>query len=95
MSKERQHVDYVLSLAKTCKSWGGPCCSVEELRDVLKKNGNIDKKIIKAELSFYVHTHKVGRANRPELFRLINIDMATQLENLSILLSNDDNSANK
>jgi hypothetical protein len=55
-----------------------------ELRDVLKKNGDIDKKIIKAELSFYVHTHTGDRATRPELFRLINIDMATQLENLSM-----------
>ena len=66
LSKKKQHVDYVLSLAKTCKSWGGPCCSVEELREVLKKNGDIDKKIVKAELSFYVHTHKADRANRPE-----------------------------
>ena len=93
LSKKRQHVDYVLSLAKACKSWGGPCCSAEELREILKKNGDIDKKIVKAELSFYVHTHKADRANRPELYKLSNIDMPTQLENLSILLSNVDNNA--
>ena len=95
LSKKQKNVDYVLNLTKTCKQWGGPCCSVEELKEVLKKNADIDKKIVKTELSFYIHTHKADRQNRPELFRLINIDMATQLVNLSILLSNDDSSASR
>ena len=95
LSKKQKNVDYVLNLAKTCKQWGGPCCSVDELKEVLRKNGDIDKKIVKTELSFYIHTHKADRQHRPELFRLINIDMSTQLENLSVLLSNEDNSASQ
>lgn len=75
--------------------WGGPCCSLEELKEVLKKNSEMDMKIIKTELSCYVHTHKSDRLNRPELFMISNIDMATQLENLSILLADEDNSARK
>ena len=67
LSKKRQHVDYVLSLAKACKIMG---CFAEESRQVLKKNGDIDKKIVEAELSFYVHTHKADKANRPELYKL-------------------------
>lgn len=95
MSAKKKNIDYVRKLAQTCKKWGGPCCSVEELKEVLKKNVHIDKKIVKTELSFYVHTHKGDRANRPELFKLVNIDMATQLENLTILLSDDDNIASQ
>ena len=63
LSKKQKNVDYVLNLAKTCKQWGGPCCSVDELKEVLRKNGDIDKKIVKTELSFYVHTHKADRAH--------------------------------
>ena len=91
LAKKQRNVNYVPNLAKTCKTWGGPCCSAEELKRVLEKNGDIDKKIVKTELSFYVHTHKSDRAHRPELFRLVNVDMATQLENLLILLSSEEN----
>ena len=42
--KKQKNVDYVLKLAKTCKTWGGPCCSVDELTEVLRKNSDIDKK---------------------------------------------------
>ena len=69
--------------------WGGPCCSVEELKSVRTKNPENDKKIVKTELAFYVHTHKSDRFSRPELFRLASIDFSTQLENLSILLMNE------
>ena len=95
MMKKQKNIDYVLKLTETCKTWGGPCCSAEELKTVLKKNPDNEKKIIKTELSFYVHTHKADRLGRPELFKLSNIDTATMLENVFILLTNEHNSASR
>ena len=60
---------------------------------MVKKNTEKDKKIIKTELAFYVHTHNADKLSRPKLFKLANIDMSTMLENLSILLMNVDNNA--
>ena len=77
MEKKQKNVDYVLKLTETCKTWGGPCCSAEELKGVLKRNPDNEKKMVKTELSFYVHTHKADRLGRPELFKLANIDTAT------------------
>ena len=80
MAEKHKNVDYVLILTETCKSWRGPCCSLEELKSLLlKRNPDIEKKIIKTELSFYVSTHKVDRLSRPELFPLANIDSTTML----------------
>ena len=58
MAKKQKNVDYVLKLIQKCKTWSGPCCSVDELNDVLSKNPDKEKEIVKAELSLYVHTHK-------------------------------------
>ena len=77
LAKKKKNVDYVLKLAQTCM-WGGPCCSVEELKSVLTKNPENDKKIVKTELAFYVHAHKSDRFSRPELFRLVSIDLSTR-----------------
>ena len=95
MTKKQKNIDYVLKLIETCKTWGGHCCSAEELKTVLKKNPDNEKKIIKTELSFYVHTHKADRLDRPELFKLSNIYTATMLENVFILLTNEHNSASR
>ena len=62
---------------------------------MLTKNPENDKKIVKTELAFYVHMHKSDRFSRPELFRLASIDLSTQLENLSIVLMDEDNSASR
>ena len=70
--------------------------SRQELQQILEKNPDDNlKKIIKTELTFYVHTHKADRAGRPELFRLTNISTEMMVENLLILLSNEDGSSSK
>ena len=71
------------------------CCSAEELKGVIQRIPDNEKKIVKTELSFYVHTHKADRLGRPELFKLSNIDTATMLKNLYILLVDEDNSASR
>ena len=95
IAKKQKNADYILKLIQTCKTWSGPCCSVGELKDVLKKHPDNEKRVIKIELSFYIHTHKADRLGRPELFRLAGIDTTTMLENLIILLANEDNSASR
>ena len=95
MMKKQKNIDYILKLTETCKTWGGPCCSAEELKAVLNKNPDNEKKIIKTELLFYVYTHKGDRLGRPELFKLSNIDTTIMLENLFILLTNQDNSVSR
>ena len=95
MEKKQKNIDYILKLTNTCKTWGGPCCSAEELKGVIQRIPDNEKKIVKTELSFYVHTHKADRLGRPELFKLSNIDTATMLANLYILLADEDNSASR
>ena len=95
ITKKKKTVDYVLRLTEACKSWGGPCCSLQELTKVMKSHPDQDKKIVKTELAFYVNTRKADKAGHPELFRQINIDFTTMLENLSVLLADEDKSASR
>ena len=85
-TKKQKNIDYVLKLTETCKTWGGPCCSVEELKSP-------DEKPRQSEEDN--HTHKGDRLGRPELFKLSNIDTTIMLENLFILLTNKDNRASR
>ena len=57
IAEENRSVDYVLKLTECCKAWGGPCCSLEELKCILKKYPD-QEKVIKTELAFYVNTNK-------------------------------------
>ena len=45
IAKKQKNIDYVLKLMQTCKTWSGPCCSVDELNDILSKNPDNEKKI--------------------------------------------------
>ena len=95
IAKKKKNVDLVLRLIETCKSWGGPCCSLQELQKVRKSNPDLDEKIVKTELQFYVHTHKADRAGHPELFRQRDIKFPKMLENLSVLLADENRSASR
>ena len=48
---------------------------------------------MKNELGYYVHTHKFERYSNSHLFRLNKISHDEKLENLTILLSDDDNTS--
>ena len=60
-------------LLRNCKSWGGPCTTVEELQEILKKKCDQDVHIIKIELAYHAYTHKANNLGRPDLFRLNDI----------------------
>ena len=83
----RKRKDYIKTMLVDCKSWGGPCASVDELQLILRQNPDRSEKIIKTEMAFYSHTQKADKIERPELFRLNGITIEEKLENLTILLN--------
>ena len=86
----RSHDEYTKKLLQLCKSWGGPCTPPTELHFCLQNKGDIEAKIVKTELSYYVHTHQFQRHEVPQLFK-INIPHEERLENILVLLG-DNNS---
>ena len=81
--------DYTRRLLQNCKSWGGPCISVEELQQSLKSKPDQEVTIVRTELSYYVHTHKANKISRPDLYRLNGIPHEERLLNLSVLLEGE------
>ena len=63
-------MDYIKTMLVDCKSWGGPCASVDELQLILRQNPDHSEKIIKTEMAFYSHIHKAYKIEQPKLFRL-------------------------
>ena len=73
LAKGRKAKDYSKCLLQECKTWGGPFTSTTELQGSLKKHPDIERKIVKTEMAYYVHFNKVEKIARPELFRLNGI----------------------
>ena len=90
LEKSEKQKDYSKKLLQTCKSWGGPCTTSEELQNVLLAKPDIQEKIVKTELTYYRSTHKSDIIALPDLFRLNKISHEERLENLMILLTDDD-----
>ena len=77
-----------MKLLKSCKGWNGPVTTGEELRKIL--SGRDDQpKVLRTEMTYYVHTHKAERIGKKDLFRLNKISFDEMLENLTILLDDD------
>ena len=60
LKKSQKAKDYTKKLLQDCKSWGGPCTSVDELHQVLNKKDN-HIHILKTEMAYYAHTHKADK----------------------------------
>ena len=84
--------DYTQKLLKSCKQWGGPVVTPNELEEIVGKHSDLAEKIIKTELSYYCRTHECQRRLNPDLFKIM-ITHDERLENLLILLGNNDNVA--
>ena len=56
----RKTQDYIKTMLVDCKTWDGPCASVDELELIPRQNPDRSCKIIKTEMAFYSHTHKVS-----------------------------------
>ena len=88
LKKAQKTKDYTKKLLQDCKSWGGPCTSVDELHQVLNGKDN-HSHILKTEMAYYAHTHKADKIARKQLFRINGITYEEMLENLSILLDDE------
>ncbi|KAG1715052.1 Myosin-VIIa [Nymphon striatum] len=88
LNKSKKSEDYTKKLLQNCKSWRGPCTSLEELQQILKEKSDQNVQIVKTELAYYVHTHKADKIAIPELFRLNGISHEEKLTNFAVLLSN-------
>ena len=89
MGKAKKEQELTKRLLESCKSWGGPCTTPNQIEITLNANPDKMEKIIKTELSYYRHTHKADMVASPELFKLIRVTHEERLENLCILLSDD------
>ena len=67
LKKAQKAKDYTKKLLQDCKSWGGPCTSVDELHQVLIGK-DTQNRILKTEMAYYVHTHKADKIARKQLF---------------------------
>ena len=86
MVKKRNTMDHTKRLLTDFKTWHGPCTAAEELLEVLKRRPSQAEFIVKTEMAYYAHTHKVDKMQRPELYRQNGICHSEKLENLLILL---------
>ncbi|KAG1673895.1 [3-methyl-2-oxobutanoate dehydrogenase [lipoamide]] kinase, mitochondrial [Nymphon striatum] len=66
LNKSKTSEDYTKKLLQNCKSWGGPCTSLEELQQILKEKSDQNIQIVKTELAYYAHTHKADKIANPD-----------------------------
>ena len=57
IKKAENNSTYAKKLLQTCKTWGGPCTTPNALELCIQNKPDIAKKILKIELSYYVHTN--------------------------------------
>ena len=89
LRKNAHAKDYQKKLLSDCKSWLGPCTSMDELMKVIRNNGDRSEFIVKTELAYYIHSHKADRFQHPELFKINGLTNEDKLENLLVLLSDE------
>ena len=54
-------------LLQTCRSWGGPFTTQEELETILMSRPEIQERIV-VELTYHRYTHKPDGTARPDVF---------------------------
>ena len=89
MKKAKKHSNYVYRLLVSCKSWGGPVTTVEELDKILFENSNLREKIVRTELSYYKHMNKSEVIANPSFFKINKISHSERLINFCILLNDN------
>ena len=84
---------YQDKLLSKCKSWGGPCVSVEELESAVQSHPDRAEAMVRTELTYFRQCHRADMLLRPELYKVNGIGHDERMENLIILLSDMDNFA--
>ena len=65
MQKAVRQMDYVRKLLETCKSWGGPSVTSDELIAAIDAPQGKQEQIVKTGLTFYRNTHKSRHDSSP------------------------------
>ena len=85
LKKKTDNSKYTKKLLQTCKTWGGLCTTPNELELFIQNKPDIAEKIMKTDLSYYVHAHHTERIMEQTLFKIM-IPHDEGLENLLVLL---------
>jgi len=85
MVDSQSQLSYTKKLLQSCKSWGGPATTPNELHDVLSRHSDLSEKIVRTELSYYCKTHEYERRANLDMFKIV-IPHEQRLENLFFLL---------
>ena len=85
---DKKSKDNIKKLLTDCKSWFGPCTSMDELLHATKPDRA--EFIVKTEMTYDAQTHEFDKIQRPDLYKINGITHEEKLENLMILLSDDD-----
>ena len=86
LKKANNQSIYKAKLLQQCKTWGGPAASMEELNEILQKHTEIDKKVVRTEVSYYRVTHKTEISYQLNLFKVNRITHEERLINFCVLL---------
>ena len=90
LSNSEKSKDYSKTLLQSCKSFGGLCTTSGELQSALVAKPDLQKKIVKAELTLYQNTNKIDMLAQPDSFKVNKITHQEHLEIIMILLTDDD-----
>ena len=58
IKKAENNSTYTKKLLQAYKTWGGPCLTPDELELCIQNKPDIAEKLVKTEMSYYVHTHQ-------------------------------------
>ena len=87
MKKAQSASNYTNKLLQSCKNWGGPVVSSEELKDILEARPQIQEQIVRTELAYYRDTHRADVIANPDLFKLNKVTHEERLINICVLLN--------
>ena len=86
---------YQRRVLQNCKTWGGPCVSVDDLNQALLKAPD-EAFCVTQELTYYKLSHPTEYSANRHLFRVRGINHEEKMDNLRYILSNEEDlEANK
>ena len=89
-NKAKKSQIYQHKILRECKTWSGPCTTIEELENSLRDHPDQAEHIVRTELSYFKQTHRCDIPARPELYKLNGIGHEERLESLCILLNDSE-----
>ena len=86
VQKSPKYVRISKQVLAACKTWGGPCQSVEDLNTALLRTDNEENSITQ-RITYYKLTHGIEFSANRQLFRVRGISHEDKLQNFYQILS--------